>query len=127
MSALVAGLGCRRGVSADTLCSLVAMVLQRTRQSERDLVLLAVPGFKDDAPFAQVAERLGVPLVHIDERALADVQDRCLTQSATTERLTGLGAVAEAAALAAGGPGATLLGPRLARDGATCAIARRGP
>ena len=29
--------------------------------------------------------------------------------------------------LAAGGPGATLLGPRLARDGATCAIARRGP
>jgi cobalt-precorrin 5A hydrolase len=68
-----------------------------------------------------------VPLVYVDRPALAQAQQRCLTRSSVAERLTGFGAVAEAAALAAAGPGAQLLGPRIVLDGATCALARRAP
>lgn len=127
MSALVAGLGCRKGVSVEALCGLVKMALHHAHQKQGDLVLLAVPAFKETANFALVGNHLGVPMVYVDQPALAAVQDRCLTQSSVTERITGLAAVAEAAALAAAGPGAQLLGPRIARDGATCAIARRAP
>lgn len=47
------------------------------------------------------------------------------TQSAASEGETGLGSVAEACALAAAGPGAKLLGPRVISSDsmATCAIA----
>lgn len=127
MTALIAGLGCRRGVSVEALTGIVTMALHQASQRQRDLVLLAAPAFKEDAPFAMAASRLGVALVYVDQPALAEVQDRCLTKSPVTERLIGLGAIAEAAALAAAGPGAKLLGPRIASDGVTCAIARRAP
>jgi cobalt-precorrin 5A hydrolase len=125
MTALIAGLGCRKGASVDALTGVVTLALHRASQRQNDLVLLAVPAFKEDATFAMAASRLGVPLVYVDQPALAGVQERCLTKSPVTERLIGLGAIAEAAALVAAGPGATLLGPRIASNGVTCAIARR--
>jgi len=125
MSGLVAGLGCRRGVAVEALCSVVAQALHRAGQQRRDLVLLAVPSFKQGADFAQVAERFAVPLVLVEDAALQAVQGACLTRSAAAQRAVGLGSIAEAAALAAAGPGARLLGPRIALDGATCAVARQ--
>ena len=125
MSALVAGLGCRRGVAVEALYGLVAMALHQAGQLQRDLALLAVPAFKERSGFDLVAQRFGVPLVLVETADLEAMQRACLTHSSVAEQAVGLGSVAEAAALAAAGPGARLLGPRIACDGATCAIARK--
>jgi len=69
------------------------------------------------------AETLGLDLVFLPREALAAVAARLLTRSAAAQRQFGLDSVAEAAALAGGGPNARLLAPRLAAGGATCAIA----
>ena len=58
-----------------------------------------------------------------DQRRLAAMTPRLLTRSAAAHQRFGLDSIAEAAALAGGGPKARLLGPRLAENGATCAIA----
>jgi cobalt-precorrin 5A hydrolase len=66
---------------------------------------------------------LGLPVVGVADAALrAQVT---LTQSGRVQALKGVGSVAEAAALAAAGPGARLRGPRVvSADGtATAAIA----
>jgi cobalt-precorrin 5A hydrolase len=74
------------------------------------------------APFGRV---LGLPVVAIPAAVLA-VQP-VLTQSPRVHALYGTGSLAEAAALAAAGPGARLFGPRAqSADGtATAAIAER--
>ncbi len=59
-----------------------------------------------EAGLAEAAARLGVPLVLIDDAALADAQTRCVTRSERAGRPTGFASVAEAAALAAVGAGA---------------------
>ena len=51
---------------------------------------------------------------------------RTLTMSARVIAVTGVPSLAEAAALAAGGRAARLLGPRLAIGPATCALADSG-
>ena len=70
-----------------------------------------------------LASDLGLPVVALDPEALRGVPT--LTQSDRVEGMFGTGSVAEAAALAAGGPGARLRGPRaVSADGtATAAIA----
>jgi len=127
MSALVAGLGCRKGVVVEALYGVVATALHHAGQQQRDLVLLAVPAFKQRSGFDLVAQRLGVPLALVEVEDLEAVQAACLTHSSVAQQAVGLGSVAEAVALAAAGPGARLLGPRIALDGATCALARRAP
>jgi cobalt-precorrin 5A hydrolase len=52
--------------------------------------------------------------------------DRTETRSARVLALMGVPTVAEAAALAAAGPAARLLGPRLVVGAATCALAASG-
>lgn len=70
-----------------------------------------------------LASDLGLPVVALDPEALRGVPT--LTQSDRVEGMFGTGSVAEAAALAAAGPGARLRGPRaVSADGtATAAIA----
>ena len=66
---------------------------------------------------------LGLPVVAVADAALRG--QATLTQSGRVQALKGAGSVAEAAALAAAGPGARLRGPRaVSADGtATAAIA----
>ena len=59
------------------------------------------------------ARMLGLPLLVPDAVQLTQADARCLTRSAASMAATGLGSACEAAALAACGPGATLLGPRI--------------
>jgi cobalt-precorrin 5A hydrolase len=68
---------------------------------------------------------LGLPVIGVPRGALA--AQAVLTHSPRVETLYGTGSVAEAAALAAAGPGACLLAPRAqSADGsATAAIAER--
>lgn len=73
-----------------------------------------------------LAEKLGVPVIAVAAEALA--QPVTATRSGRVQTLYGTGSVAEAAALAAAGPGARLRGPRtVSADGtATAAIAEGG-
>lgn len=72
---------------------------------------------------APLAAAMGLPLVALEPGSLRGVVT--LTRSDRVEALFGTGSVAEAAALAAAGPGARLRGPRaVSADGtATVAIA----
>ena len=74
------------------------------------------------------AQNLALELRVVDAQRLVTAAPHCLTHSPRVLSLTGLPSLAEAAALAAAGPGARLLGPRLAAAGeATCALAESTP
>jgi cobalt-precorrin 5A hydrolase len=66
---------------------------------------------------------MGLPLVLIDDAALAEMAPLTLTRSAASVAAAGTPTVSEAAALAAAGEGARLAGPRIAIGRVTCAIA----
>jgi len=115
----VAGIGCRRGVDAAEV--LAAVTAARAAHAVAGLDALATVK-RDEPALAEAAERLALPLLIV----AAGDDARLLTQSAASRAVTGTGSASEAAALAAAGPGARLLGPRLAVGRVTCAIATRG-
>ena len=116
------GVGCRLGCTAETIEALV-------RQ--------AIAGLPDGAPFglftiedkrgepglAEAAARLGLNLVFLPRAELRDQAPNVLTHSPRGEARFGVPSVAEAAALAGAGRGASLLVARIAHGGATCAVA----
>jgi cobalt-precorrin 5A hydrolase len=118
---IVAGFGLRASASADSLADALA-------RAGGAPTLLATAEDKARSPaFRALAHRLGLPVLGIDPAALS--AQTTLTQSATSRAARATGSVAEAAALAAAGPGARLLGPRaVSGDGmATCALAEGAP
>ncbi len=116
----VAGIGCRADVTAEALQE----VLQAAGGSAQVLATL-----HDRAMLPAVmhfAADLGIPLRIMDEGALH--QQVTLTQSPRIEARFGTGSVSEAAALAAAGPGARLIGPRvISADGSATAAIAEGP
>ena len=123
---IVAGIGLRPGCTGDELAALVARAAAAAGCRPE---LLAIPAFRQDAAGpAEAAARLSLPLRVVDATALGAVQEVCPTRSARALAETGHASVAEGCALAAAGPGAVLLLPRIASANATCAIAgsRRG-
>lgn len=120
---IAAGIGCRRNCPAEPIVALVRLAGERAGCVPS---CLAVPSFRAEAPAVRdAATRLGLPLVAVDRAALTAVQADCPTRSPRAERETGLASVAEAAALATAGPGATLILPRIGNASATCALAAR--
>ena len=117
------GLGCRKGVSGEVIASLVREALARIGQTGA-AALFTVDAKRDEAGMTQAAQALAMPLHFLTQEALAAVADQAQTSSPRVEALFGVPSVAETAALAGAGPGAVLILPRIARDDATCAIAR---
>ena len=117
------GLGCRKGVSGEVIASLVREALARVEQHGA-AALFTVEGKRADAGLAQAAQALAMPLYFLPQEALEAVAHLAQTRSPRVEALFGVPSVAETAALAGAGPGAVLILPRIARDNATCAIAR---
>jgi cobalt-precorrin 5A hydrolase len=114
---VIAGIGCRRGCAATD-------ILRVVERAGRKVAAIAVPAFKADEPgVREAARRLGVPVIRVDDAALADVQACCVTRSRIAARATGFASIAEASALAASGPRGRLLLARIAEGGATCALA----
>lgn len=121
---VAAGLGCRKGCPAEEIVDLVQLALQEAGLDLSALSGLFAPTFKQgEAGLAEAATRLGVPLVLIPQAALEAAEPRVLTRSERVVALTGLGSVAETAALAGAGPQSTLKRARIASANATCAIA----
>ncbi|MBV9117768.1 MAG: cobalamin biosynthesis protein [Acetobacteraceae bacterium] len=118
---VIAGVGCRRGCAAEE----ILRVLDRAGM---DVAAIAVPAFKADEPgVMEAARRLGVPVIRVDDAALAEAQARCVTRSRAAARATGFASVAEGSALAASGPRGRLVLARIAVGGATCALAEAPP
>ena len=69
------------------------------------------------------AARRGLPLRLVDVRELRRMASRVATRSDRVQSAKGVPSIAEAAALAAAGADARLLGARVANAVATCAIA----
>lgn len=121
---LAIGLGFRKAATADTLATLVRDALSRL---PADLAAapatLATIAEKDRPALRDAAALLGLPLVILPKSALAGTEDRITVASEAARACLGVPSVAEAAALAAAGPGARLLMARIATADATCAIA----
>jgi cobalt-precorrin 5A hydrolase len=134
---IVAGIGCRRGVSTEAILALLVEAGSRLVKLEGDkekpqadketIAALAVPAFRHGEPgIAEAATRLDLlPILWVEREALKGEQGRCLTRSARAEAEVGLSCVAEAAALSAAGEGSRLILPRIAGGGVTCALAER--
>ncbi|HVH03584.1 MAG TPA: cobalamin biosynthesis protein [Amaricoccus sp.] len=112
----VAGLGCRRGVSV----AAVLAAVEAARGGRRLDALATVQAKQGERALAEAARQLGLPLL---VGAVADGDPRLISRSAASRAATGSGSASEAAALAAAGPAARLVGPRLAVGPVTCAIA----
>jgi cobalt-precorrin 5A hydrolase len=123
---IVAGIGCRRGATAQDVQAVIAAALARHGIDRTTLTALATSAAKGEEPgIVAAAAALGVPLLLVPQPELETAGARTATRSARVQALTGVPSLAEAAALAAAGPAARLVAPRVAVGAATCALATR--
>ncbi len=121
---LAVGLGFRKAATADTLTDLARDALSRLPSDLAALpAVIATIAEKDRPPLREAASRLGLPVVILPKSALAGTEDRITVESEPARACLGIPSVAEAAALAAAGPGARLVVARIAAADATCAVA----
>lgn len=121
---IVAGLGCRRNCNADEIVEVVDTALASHGLAREALSAIAVTAGRAAMPALEEAAReFGLPLLVPEPAALEKAATGLLTHSLYSSQATGLGSASEAAALAAAGAGARLLGPRVVKGPATCAIA----
>lgn len=119
---IVAGFGFRGTAGVDSLRDALA----HTAAPELPVLLATATDKAATAVFRSFARDMDLPI-----RAVAPADLACqttATTSAVSQIARGTGSVAEAAALAAAGPGARLLGPRVVSSDrmATCALAEGG-
>jgi cobalt-precorrin 5A hydrolase len=121
---IAAGIGCRRGATALDIVAAIRAALARANIAADALdVIATIEAKRTETGILAAAESLGVSIVIVREHELALAGDRVETHSDRVLTLTGVGSVAEAAALAAAGPSARLIAPRVSTGAATCALA----
>jgi len=116
---IVAGFGFRSGATVDSLADALARA-----GGPAGVGALATAADKAGNPaFRNLADRLALPVLPLSPEALR--AQPTPTRSTWSLEARGTGSLAEAAALAAAGPGARLIGLRVvSADGrATCALA----
>lgn len=122
---ITAGIGLRPGTSEADILDCLRQTLTAARLEPKAIHRLATLASRHDEPgLAAVALAHDLTLIAIPDEALAGFEAACATRSTRISGLYGVGSVAEAAALAAAGPGATLIQPRIATARVTCALAR---
>lgn len=121
---IAVGLGFRKTCTAETLVGLVRRALEEAGQPQA--TALATIAEKDRPVLHAAAAALGLPVVILPKAALAQTDDRLTIRSERVKACLGIPSVAEAAALAAAGPGARLVLPRIDSGDATCAVAASG-
>ena len=121
---IVAGIGCRSGVSATEVDAAIAAALREHGVTEAELGLIAIPHSK--AQECGIIEAAAARRIHIElisQQALEAASKHALTRSARALAAMNVDSVAEAAALAGAGINPRLLGPRAAVGPVTCALA----
>jgi cobalt-precorrin 5A hydrolase len=121
---IAAGVGFRRGASADEIESVVRLALGLFEIAPERLERLATESLKATEPaFAEASRRLSVRSMACTVEQLDRVAGRVLTPSKLVLETKGVPSIAEASALVAAGRQARLLGTRVATARATCAVA----
>jgi cobalt-precorrin 5A hydrolase len=121
---IVAGIGCRRGTDASAIEAAIRAALAHAGIATDALSAIATIAAKHhEAGIADAAKRLGLNVVFVAETHLKAAAAYTETHSDRVQAVTGVPSVAEAAALAAAGPSARLIAPRLVIGAATCALA----
>jgi cobalt-precorrin 5A hydrolase len=124
---IVAGVGCRKAISAAQVDSAIEAALLHNRLAAHQLEVIAVPTLRGtEAGVVAAAAARGVPLMVVAQNALEAANSRTLTRSVRSMATMNVHSVAEAAALAGAGPNARLLAPRVAIGPVTCALAESG-
>jgi cobalt-precorrin 5A hydrolase len=125
---IAAGIGCKRDAPASDIEAAIRAALARADMTADALDAIATIEAKSaEAGIRAAAATLGVAVVIVPERELVAAGERVTTQSERVLALAGVGSVAEAAALAAAGPSATLIATRIVVGAATCALAASAP
>lgn len=124
---IVAGIGSRKGISKEQVLGAIDAALSAHDLDRARLDALATGKLKqhEQAIFA-AGRQLRRAVIIIGDAELAEAGKRAESHSELSVEKTGASSLSEAAALAAAGPGSQLLGPRIARDAVTCAIAISG-
>lgn len=122
---LIAGIGLRPGTSEADIRACLDHALATAGLAGELIPRFATLAARSAEPglLALVKER-DAELVAIPDEALKGFEAACATRSTRIASLYGVGSVAEAAALAAAGPGSVLVQSRIATARVTCALAR---
>jgi cobalt-precorrin 5A hydrolase len=124
MSRLIAiGVGCRAGVAGEAIAALARRALADAGAPQGERRMFTLEAKCEEPGLVEAARLLRAPLTPVPLEALQAQAERILTPSAAAQSRFGALNIAEAAALAGAGEGGRLLGPRIAADGATCAVA----
>ena len=117
------GVGCRAGVAGAAIAALARRALREAGAPESEIGVFTLAAKVAEPGIIEAARLLRAELTSLPLAALNAQVERILTPSAPAQARFGAPNIAEAAALAGAGEGGWLLGPRLAVDGATCAVA----
>ncbi len=118
------GMGAERGADPAAAVAFVSETLAAANLDPRAVAVVASLDAKADEPALHaVAASLGAPFRVFDAATLAREEPRLATPSEVVRSAVGVAGVAEAAALAAAGPEATLLVPKRVAGQLTAAIA----
>ena len=124
-SRLIVGIGLRPGTGAGDILACLDEALAVAGLSGAVATRFATLASRLAEPgLVAAATERGAELVAIPDEALKGFEAACATRSTRIASLYGVGSVAEAAALAAAGPGGMLVQPRIATARVTCALAR---
>lgn len=123
---VVAGVGCTRGTSCDSLVGAVEDAFAAAGvRIEALRALASVRAKEDESGLLAAAGELCVPVVFASDEAVeAEIAARGLAESEWVRASIGVGAASEPAALWAAGPGSVLVQGKIARAGITVALAR---
>jgi cobalt-precorrin 5A hydrolase len=116
------GVGCRAGCDAGVVEALIRDALRLVPHATVR-ALFTIAGKAGEGGLVEAARRLSLDLVPLPPEALREQTPRVRTCSPASGARFGVPSVSEASALAGAGAGAVLLVARIARDGATCAVA----
>ncbi len=117
----VAGIGCRKGVSADAVIAAIRVAENAFGIAAE--CLASAPLKAGEAGLVEAAQRLSLPLKIVPQARLDAVASKTFTQSRASLDHSGSPSVSEAAALAAAGKNARLVAPRLVAGNVTVAMA----
>jgi cobalt-precorrin 5A hydrolase len=125
---IAAGIGCKSGApAADVEAAIRAALAAGGIEADALDVIASIEAKAAESALHAAAKTFGVALIVVPQHELVAVNGRVETYSARVTELTGVGSVAEAAALAAAGPASTLMVPRIVAGAATCALAVSAP
>ena len=121
---IVAGIGCRKGATQAQVEAAIDAALERAGQPLARLDRIATAASKrEEEGIAAAALARRLPLSFVAQADLESASLRGTTWSGRVLALAGIASVAEAAALAAAGPKARLVLPRIVVGPVTCALA----